>query len=114
MRTIGPKCSTANPNLKLTRKGGLLIGLAGLLFAGLLAGALWAQQPLSSAVASDDLGAGVYQQIVVQPGDTLWGISSRLAQDAEQSEVLEQILTYNDLETSDLEVGQMLYVPVVE
>lgn len=104
--------------LTLTRKGRrltrLLLVVGSLTVAGVLTGVLWFGLPGSSAVASDGSEPEVYQQIIVQPGDTLWEISSRLAQDSEQAVVLEKILDYNSLETSNLEVGQPLYVPVVE
>lgn len=90
----------------------LLVGCIALVLIGLLAAGSWFQQPLVPAVASAQNHDRVYQQIIVQPGDTLWGISSRLAQGQNQATVLEQILTYNDLENSDLEVGQTLYVPL--
>lgn len=114
MTNTGSTTST----LTLTRKGRrtirTLIVLGSLTVAGLLTGALWLGTPGFSAVASDGSDPEMYQQIIVQPGDTLWEISSRLAQDTEQAVVLEQILNYNNLETSNLEVGQPLYVPIVE
>ncbi|MDN6498602.1 MAG: LysM peptidoglycan-binding domain-containing protein, partial [Yaniella sp.] len=69
---------------------------------------------MSSAVDADDEGTANYEQIVVQPGDTLWGISTRLSDNDDQSAVLNKILTYNHLETSELEVGQVLFIPVSE
>lgn len=74
---------------------------------------VWFYHALSPAVAGHDDSYETYQQIMVQPGDTLWTISARLAQGTDQAEILEKILAYNDLETSDLEVGQILYVPVI-
>ncbi len=105
-------------NLRLTRRGRfvvrilLICGLLGVL--AVLLAALAFQQPLSPAVAADEQTAGVYQQVVVQPGDTLWEISSRLARDDNQAAVLKQIMAYNALETSKLEVGQTLYIPLYE
>lgn len=107
---------TSTTNFTLTPKARLmlriLVGCIALVLIGLLATASSFQQPLVSAVASKHNHEGAYQQIIVQPGDTLWGIASRLAQGQNQATVLEQILTYNDLENSDLEVGQTLYVPL--
>lgn len=102
--------------LKLTRRGRhvlqLIIGLVAVVLAALSISALGSQQPLSSAVASNQNGTGTYEQIVVQPGDTLWGISTRLSQDGDQAAILDKILTYNEIETSELEVGQVLFIPV--
>lgn len=106
------------PSLKLTRKGRRVlqtcIGFAGLVVTALIVGTLWFQQPLSPAAATDDMGSGMYEQIVVQPGDTLWGISIRLSDRGNHGAILEQIVSYNDLESSDLEVGQVLYIPVID
>ena len=103
-------------NLRLTPRGILVIRLflACLALAGLvmLLVTVWFQKPIATATAADEQTAGVYQMIVVQPGDTLWEISSRVAQDNDRAAVLEQIMTYNDLETSDLRVGQTLFVPL--
>lgn len=112
------KIHTATPMLKMTRRGRhvfhAMIGLVAVVVAAVAIAAFGTQPPLSSAVASDHIGTGIYEQIVVQPGDTLWGISTRLSQDADSAVILEKILAYNDLESSDLKVGQILYIPVVD
>lgn len=104
--------------LQLTRRGRFVARLLGFLgvviVVAIVIAVLNSQQPVSSAVASDYEGQGVYEQIVVQPGDTLWGISTRLAHHEDQFVILNQILTYNDLDSSDLDVGETLYVPVVK
>ena len=87
--------------------GGLITIMVGVLLT-----VAWFQFPIPPAMAADQQQPDVYQKIMVQPGDTLWGISSRVAQGENQSDVLEQITTYNDLETSELQVGQTLYIPV--
>src|SRR5690625_7437243 len=90
----------------------LLVGCIALVLIGLLAAASWFQQPLVPAVASDQNHDRVYQEIIVQPGDTLWGISSRIAEGQNQATVLEQILTYNELVNSALHVGHNLLDPL--
>lgn len=97
--------------LRLTRKGQLVLGGVLIMIVGTLLAVAWFQSPIPPAMAADHQEPGDYQKIVVQPGDTLWGISSRVAQAENQSEILEQIATYNDLETSELQVGQTLYIP---
>ena len=103
-------------NLRVTSRGVLVIRLCVVcvVLAGLaiLLATVWFQQPIAPAIAADQQSADVYQMIVVQPGDTLWEISSRLAQNNDRAAVLEQIMTYNDLKTSDLKVGKRLFVPV--
>lgn len=114
MRT--PKTNGTRPiSIRWTPRGVRVIKT---LLAGftLLIGALFTttsgHSPAAPAVAADPVDHGTYQLIVVHPGDTLWGISSRLAQHGDRNRVMEQILAYNDLKTSDLEVGQTLYVPI--
>ncbi|WP_022869166.1 LysM peptidoglycan-binding domain-containing protein [Yaniella halotolerans] len=105
-------------HLKLTSRGRcvlqLTVGLVAVVLAAVTIAAFGSRPPISSAVAADDKEQVTYQQIVVQPGDTLWGISSRLSDNGNQSVVLDKILTYNHLETSELEVGQVLLVPASE
>jgi len=98
--------------LRLTHRGKLLV--SALLFAmlALLITLTWSRPAVPPAVAVGSQEAETYREIVVQPGDTLWSISSRVSQVAEPAVVLEQIVTYNALTTSDLQVGQTLYVPV--
>src|SRR5699024_4645838 len=90
-------------------------GLASALLTGFLVFVLLLQQPCSSALAAQEIKSnGDYDHIVVQPGDTLCGISARLSGDREQRVIFDQILAYNDLASSDLEVGQTLYIPITE
>lgn len=106
------------PSLKLTRKGRRLfqasIGFIAVVLATLITAALWSQPSLAPAAAVDHIGGENYERIIVQPGDTLWGISIRLSHDDDQAVILDKIVTYNDLDSSDLEVGQMLYIPAVD
>lgn len=98
--------------LQFTRRGKLaLAGLILLLLAAYIA-LTWSKPAVPPAIAADDRQPATYQQIMIQPGDTLWGISSRVAQGSDQAMVLEHIVAYNDLDSSELEVGQTLYVPV--
>lgn len=109
---------SATPIPKLTSRGRcvlqLTVGLVVVVLTAVSIAAFAPQQPMSSAVAVDHEGRANYEQIVVQPGDTLWGISTRLSDNDDQSAVLNKILTYNHLETSELEVGQVLFIPVSE
>ena len=102
-------------NFRLTSRGVLVIRLllACVALAGLalIWGVVGMQHPIAPAIAAENPQSDSYQQIVVQPGDTLWEISSRLAQGHDRARILEQIMTYNNLETSDLDVGQTLFVP---
>jgi|SRR5690625_342979 len=98
--------------LRLTRRGKLLVSALLLGMLAFLITLTWSRPAMPPAVAVGNQEAETYREIVVQPGDTLWSISSRVAQGAEPAAVLDQIVTYNALTTSDLQVGQALYVPV--
>lgn len=106
------------PSLKLTRKGRRLfqasIGFIVVALAALITTAIWPQPSLAPAAAVDHIGGEHYEQLIVQPGDTLWGISTRLSQGDDRAVILDKIVTYNDLESSDLEIGQTLYIPAVD
>lgn len=114
MVTLAQPASTGE--VFLTARGRFVV--TGILVAalGLCAVLMWIQQPKLAAVAADhhDRNVTQYQRLVVQPGDTLWEISARLAQDSSRTDVFDQILKYNDLEDSELDVGQTLFVPVVQ
>ena len=102
-------------DLRLRTKNTLVIRVFLASLALAVAASVWValgiQQSMAPAIAADEQPVMTYQKIVVQPGDTLWEISSRLAQRDDHGAILEQIMIYNDLETSDLEVGQTLFVP---
>lgn len=99
--------------LRLTRRGKLVLtGLVLMLVAVCVVLFALSRQTVSPAMAAEGLQSDTYQQILVQPGDTLWDISSRISQGSDHSAVLEHIVIYNDLENSELQVGQTLFVPV--
>ena len=65
-----------------------------------------------SAVASLDGGTPVPVRVVtVQPGDTLYGIASDLAQPGEIRAMVHRIQELNSLPTSTITEGQKLAVP---
>jgi len=49
--------------------------------------------------------------IAVQPGDTLWDISVRIAPDQDPRKTMWDIAQLNHMSTSDLHSGQPLLVP---
>lgn len=110
MRTTRTDGNTTG--LRLTMRGQLVaIGLI-VMLTGILVATAWFRSAMPSAAASHDGGSDNYQQVMVQPGETLWEISSRISQDGDQAQILEEIVGYNNLDSSQLEVGRLLYVPV--
>ncbi len=47
----------------------------------------------------------------MQPGDSLWSVAQRIAPQNDPREVIAQIRRLNDLEGSELQVGQQLLLP---
>src|SRR5699024_12474726 len=75
----------------------VVAGLASAMLTGFLVFVLFSQQPWSSALAAEEINSnGDYEQIVVQRGDTLLGISVRLYGDRELHVIVDQIISYID------------------
>ena len=105
--------ATARPvqgQVRLTRRGRAVVFTLSLLVV--LAVALFAAG--GSSVATDRPGADVPTEIItVQPGQTLWGIASDLAEDGgDVRAVMVEIERLNALTTAGLAAGQKLRVPL--
>lgn len=104
--------------MRLTRRGRLLLfgmpvfALLTALAVGMffLAGALVNQAQASS---SEALGVSA-EEVQVGAGDTLWDVASQVDSDQDIRELTGQIAELNGLESSELQPGQTLYVPVEE
>ena len=84
-----------------------MLGLVALLFAAFAVG-----RSVSHASVTAESGGPTLTQITVQPGDTLWSVSRRLAPHRDPREVVDQLQRLNDLSTSELQVGQQLLLPL--
>lgn len=95
------------PELRLTRRGRLvvfLLGVAVLLGIGLVLAA--------GSVASPEPGSAEPTTVVtVGTGDTLWDIASEAAGDGQVRAMMARIERLNALETTSLQAGQQLRVP---
>lgn len=82
----------------------LAIGLA--LVAGLLGGRAMASSP------EEGIAVDVY---TVGSGETLWGIAAaRSAPGVDVRDVVDELMSLNELSSSDLATGQQLLVPVTD
>ncbi|WP_261623166.1 LysM peptidoglycan-binding domain-containing protein [Nesterenkonia marinintestina] len=108
--------TSAPTGITLTRRGRfLLIGVPvlaavvlGILALGLLAGAA-----ANQVQASEEAPVGVEAEMVdVGHGDTLWSVASRVDADEDVQTLIAQIAELNGLESSELQPGQRLHVPV--
>ena len=95
--------------IRLTRRGRIVVAALAVVAAwGLfVAGASAAQA--SSPAARAATGSG--QQIIVQPGSTLWSIAQSADPHADARTVVQEMLQANRLKTADIMAGQRLWVP---
>lgn len=102
-------------SITLTRRGRLmLLGLPVILAAAAaLAVLLMASAALfNNAQASTAERPGIEAaEVEVDPGDTLWSVASAAPTEEDVREVMAQIVEINSLESSQLEPGEVLYVP---
>lgn len=104
--------------LRLTRRGRVAAVLGGVLLATMVSALVFvlAMGPAggrSAAPAPAGIGAGAAtgSTVVVQPGDTLWAIASRLAPKADPRVVVQQIIDRNGLAGASVQAGQVLVLP---
>ncbi|WP_170970193.1 LysM peptidoglycan-binding domain-containing protein [Nocardioides jishulii] len=94
--------------VRLTRRGRVVVVLAALVLALVVGIAL---SGVSSA--SEEAGAArATEVVVVNEGDTLWGIAAEVAEDGEVRSMITEIRELNDLDSSVVTLGQKIHVPV--
>lgn len=64
---------------------------------------------IADASASEQ--SAQHSVVVVQAGDTLWGIAKEIAPNTDRRAVVHQIRQLNDLGTRSLQAGQSIVVP---
>ncbi len=95
------------PPLRLTRRG--IVALAGLVIvAGVLLVSLAAAFGPSNASSGVSATSAVPAQVTVQPGETLWSISSRIAPNRDPRTEIADLQRINGLTNVDLSAGQVL------
>ncbi len=108
--TVRRPVAGRSPSVRLTRRGRVVLVVAGLLMA--LAVALVFA---GGAVGTDEAGTpALTETVTVAPGDTLWGIASDVAAGDDVRDMMKQIERLNALDSAVLQAGQKLRVPVVE
>lgn len=109
-RLVAPP-TAARTRLRITRRGRIVC--AALVTAFVLAliacaAVLGAAQAEASSVSSQK----EFGYVVVQPGDSLWQISSALDAKADPRDLISEVIRLNQLTSSDVEVGQTIAVPL--
>lgn len=90
--------------VRLTRRGRVVVLLAGLV-ATLVLALVW-----SSGSAATEQPAHT-RMVVVQPGQTLWSIASRVTHGRDTGAMVDRIVALNGLDSGVIDLGQRLRVP---
>ena len=101
------RAAPATGALRLTARGRLVVWLLGAALAVGLGGAT------ASAQADGPSPATEVERVVVAPGQTMWGIAAAIALPGEDvRDVVQELVTLNQLSTAGLMAGQTIVVPV--
>lgn len=93
--------------VRLTRRGRLVVLGAALLVALLVSVALG-----GGSMATEEAGERPATEVVViNEGDTLWGIAAAVADDGQVRSMVHEIRELNNLESSVVSLGQRIHVP---
>ena len=98
----------ARRGLRLTTRGRVVLVVLLALVAALVAVGIDAAR---SAAATDDAATGTYATVIVQPGDTLWGMARELSPGDDPREIVQRLLDLNGLTSPIIVPGQELAVP---
>jgi LysM repeat protein len=102
---------TANPPLRLTRRGRVVVAVAAALVLAALSlviasTAQATNHPVSSRAAQQGLA-----QVTVHPGQSLWSVAESADPGADTRVVIQQIIELNGLSGNVVFAGQRLWVP---
>ena len=102
-----------NAAIRLNRRGRLARTFVVLSLAIVAASLFGATVGAADAVASTGAGAGVaYVEVVVAPGESVWSLASRMADDGDVRSLVDQIVSVNSLSSGSVSAGQKLRVPL--
>lgn len=98
-----------NPRLRLTRRGrGVLITLAA---APLVIAAVISGLSGGGANASLDDSSVTFSYVTIGAGQTLWSVAETIAPNADPREVVADIVSLNQLGSSDVQAGERIAIP---
>jgi len=61
--------------------------------------------------SSKEIGLA-YQRVIVQEGDTIWGLVKRINNQANTHIIIEETIKLNNLNNTYLQPGQVIYIPL--
>lgn len=109
MTAVTLSTAPAMPRLRLTRRGrAVFTTLAALplvivaMFLGLNGG---------GAVATNTAPDATFEWVTVDPGQSLWDVAAEVAPQEDPREFAAQVVSLNQLTSSDVQAGQRLAIP---
>lgn len=108
---LRPGADAPQPKLRLTHRGRVVFGALGVVLVGVLLGVA-AMFGSTGAVASEASGGAQFGYVVVQPGESLWGVAAALDPSADPRDVIAEIVRLNQLGGSEVQAGQPIAVPL--
>lgn len=97
------------PRLRLTARGRLVFGT--LASIAVVASAMFLGVGSDRAQATLDAGTGTFEYVSIEPGQSLWQLAGQVAPQADPRDVVDEILTLNNLSSGDVQPGQQLAIP---
>ncbi len=100
--------------LRLTRRGRAVVAAAATVLAAVAASLIVVAAATGAQATNHGQPGGGYagmREIVVRPGQTLWSIAAAAEPSADPRVVIQQIMTVNSLTTTQIQAGQLLWVP---
>ncbi len=95
--------------IRLTRRGRVV--LTTLAAAPLIALAAWLGLNAGAAAASSSASSTSFEYVTVEHGDSLWSLAGALAPEADPRDVIADVMSLNQLESSTVVPGQRIAVP---
>ena len=104
-----PAAAAAEPPLRLTRRGRLV--LRALVVIGLVVLITATAFTLARSARADADSHAPVRYHVVMPGETLWGIATELSPNADPRDTVALLVEVNNLPSSGVLAGQRLVIP---
>jgi hypothetical protein len=109
MTALSYSAAPAMPRLRLTRRGrAVLTTLAAVPFvlAAMLIGLNG-----GGAVATSTTPDATFEWVTIDAGESLWGLAAEIAPEEDPREFAAQVVSLNQLASSDVRAGQRLAIP---